>query len=596
MTRGHSAEHLEIAAQFRRDTTTAYAYSLGCRFGLLNNAAVVRHGAVRRVADQISAEMRADIDLVRLLGDRLALGSASLRSHLDLKNAILRANSVNASKRSTAVIQGQVEKCVAAVGSSLELRHSRERAIAFSLGWWLTRSGLAVQVKAKNAERLRDELYRKRRHEYACSNLEFVADFARDQRDAPQAVQQISDLVAQFCQQALDAHQVEAFVQAVLSDWPVRFLSYLWPAHVSVEVGPTGLHPNQLLVSALYLGNMAGRLLWLSGLPGIPDVIGLPIPRQSKPSVQATLRQHLLDLHLPWSPRLFDQVPPDRSASARDTAAVTPILGNARYYREVVLRVEQAIACLYGLRAAAFYLTGVRLGRMQQELEFEEAASEMSAGSMVGDGLHPIRAFLLSNEISEHLDILGVSDALRDRSLKAVRTLGTEGISATRLQRAAAFLGHQLGSAIADELLRKSEVEGLRIFLCHAKTDRGVVEALRTRLVNEGFSPWLDQERLLPGQDWKMAIIDAIRASHIVVVCLSEQSVSTPGFRNHELRLALEVESEQPEGTLFVIPAMLEPCSLPPSLRRFHSVDLRSPDGYGKLVKSLHAREASLQL
>jgi len=43
----------------------------------------------------------------------------------------------------------------------------------------------------------------------------------------------------------------------------------------------------------------------------------------------------------------------------------------------------------------------------------------------------------------------------------------------------------------------------LRVFLCHASQDKPIVRELYQRLDAEGWiDPWLDEEKLLPSQDW----------------------------------------------------------------------------------------------
>ena len=51
---------------------------------------------------------------------------------------------------------------------------------------------------------------------------------------------------------------------------------------------------------------------------------------------------------------------------------------------------------------------------------------------------------------------------------------------------------------------------GRRIFLCHASHDKPAVLALYRRLKKDGFEPWLDEEDLIPGQDWETAIRKAV--------------------------------------------------------------------------------------
>lgn len=129
----------------------------------------------------------------------------------------------------------------------------------------------------------------------------------------------------------------------------------------------------------------------------------------------------------------------------------------------------------------------------------------------------------------------------------------------------------------------------LKVFLCHASADKPAVRALYTRLTKDGVDAWLDKEKLLPGQDWELEIRKAVRESDVVVVCLSKQ-FNQAGFRQKEVRLALDTAMEQPEGEIFIIPARLEECDTLESLRRWHWVDLFEDGGYNKLKQTLGLR------
>jgi hypothetical protein len=113
----------------------------------------------------------------------------------------------------------------------------------------------------------------------------------------------------------------------------------------------------------------------------------------------------------------------------------------------------------------------------------------------------------------------------------------------------------------------------LKVFLCHAHSDKDAVKALYARLTKDGVDAWLDKEKLLPGQDWELEIRKAVREADVVVVCLSKQ-FNQAGFRQKEVRLALDTAMEQPEGEIFIIPARLEECDTLESLRKWHWVDL----------------------
>ncbi|CAG1006819.1 hypothetical protein ANAEL_03460 [Anaerolineales bacterium] len=129
----------------------------------------------------------------------------------------------------------------------------------------------------------------------------------------------------------------------------------------------------------------------------------------------------------------------------------------------------------------------------------------------------------------------------------------------------------------------------LKVFLCHAHADREAVYALYTRLTEYGVDAWLDKKKLLPGQDWELEIRKAVREADVVVVCLSKQ-FNQAGFRQKEVRLALDTAMEKPEGDIFIIPARLDECENLESLRKWHWVDLFEKDGYQDLVRALRAR------
>jgi hypothetical protein len=134
----------------------------------------------------------------------------------------------------------------------------------------------------------------------------------------------------------------------------------------------------------------------------------------------------------------------------------------------------------------------------------------------------------------------------------------------------------------------------LRVFLCHASGDKPVVRTLYERLVGDGIDAWLDKEKLLPGQNWQMEIPKAVTNSDVVIVCLSSQSVTKEGFVQKEIRFALDVADEKPDGTIFIIPARLENCDVPERINKFQWVDLFSADGYDWLLKALQLRADSV--
>ena len=114
----------------------------------------------------------------------------------------------------------------------------------------------------------------------------------------------------------------------------------------------------------------------------------------------------------------------------------------------------------------------------------------------------------------------------------------------------------------------------IRVFLCHSIADKGSIRALYRRLEADGFAPWLDEVDLIPGQDWELAIKDAVRAVDFVLVCLSNAATTRAGYVQKEIKLALDVADQQPEGRIFLIPVRLEECMVPDRLSRWQCVDL----------------------
>jgi len=136
----------------------------------------------------------------------------------------------------------------------------------------------------------------------------------------------------------------------------------------------------------------------------------------------------------------------------------------------------------------------------------------------------------------------------------------------------------------------------LRIFLCHSSGDKPAVRELYHRLRSAAFyiAPWLDEEDLLPGQRWEDEIPKAVRESDVVIICLSRHSINKKGYVQKEIKFALDVADEQPEGTIYLIPVGLEDCEIPQRLKHLHCVNLQESRGFEQLMRSLKVRAENL--
>jgi hypothetical protein len=132
----------------------------------------------------------------------------------------------------------------------------------------------------------------------------------------------------------------------------------------------------------------------------------------------------------------------------------------------------------------------------------------------------------------------------------------------------------------------------LTIFLCHAKEDKPAARHLYNLLKKDHYSPWLDEEDLLPGQEWNIEIPKAVRNADVVLILLSSNSVTKHGYIQREIKVAIDAAEEYPEGSTYIIPARLEECSVPNQLSKWQWVDTFAPNGYSRLCRALDAKLA----
>jgi len=107
-----------------------------------------------------------------------------------------------------------------------------------------------------------------------------------------------------------------------------------------------------------------------------------------------------------------------------------------------------------------------------------------------------------------------------------------------------------------------------QVFLAYVREDSATAERLFDVLSMEGFNPWMDVRKLLPGQNWPRAIEAAIESSDFFVACYSENSVNKKGGFQAEIRYALDCARLVPLDEIFVVPVRLNPCPVPRAIQR----------------------------
>jgi hypothetical protein len=135
-----------------------------------------------------------------------------------------------------------------------------------------------------------------------------------------------------------------------------------------------------------------------------------------------------------------------------------------------------------------------------------------------------------------------------------------------------------------------SPAHGLVVFLCHCSEDKPIVREIDRALKSNGFQPWLDEDDIFPAHLWDKEIKQGLRSSHAVIVCLSNTFVRKEGYVQKELRYAIDIANEKPEGVVFLIPVRLEKCEILPSLADLQFIDWFELDGPEKMLRALRER------
>lgn len=114
-----------------------------------------------------------------------------------------------------------------------------------------------------------------------------------------------------------------------------------------------------------------------------------------------------------------------------------------------------------------------------------------------------------------------------------------------------------------------------RVFIAYVIEDAEYAQRLYTELEAAGFNPWLDKRKLMPGQNWRLAIERAIKRSDFFVPCFSKTSVRKRGQFPQELRAALQTGKRLPLDDSFIYPVRLEECEVPARIQSIYQyIDL----------------------
>jgi hypothetical protein len=219
--------------------------------------------------------------------------------------------------------------------------------------------------------------------------------------------------------------------------------------------------------------------------------------------------------------------------------------------------------------------------------------------------LHGAKEFVEKEKIDTKetlpLSFLGVSLNLPERSLGAIiiQNFIYEKAFTEYEMDLLESVTNQLASLIQSNSLIAETFNlpnrSLNVFLCHSKEDKEKVRELYNLLVVQpDIKPWFDEEDLLPGIEWDLEIERTVRNADVVIVCLSKKSLTKDGYIHKEIRLALDTAERKPDGTIYIIPLILEECVVPERLSRWQWMDYhnKSENQFDKLMEALRKQVA----
>jgi len=137
----------------------------------------------------------------------------------------------------------------------------------------------------------------------------------------------------------------------------------------------------------------------------------------------------------------------------------------------------------------------------------------------------------------------------------------------------------------------------LRVFLCYGLQDEWIVSRIHERLLREEewIDPWLVEENLLVGQNRELKLEEALKSMDLVLLCLSSQSLEQEGSFQREINLVVDLAKEKPEGSIFVIPILLDDCEMPQILQsrqpvKFSGSEVALGQAYERIYRSMRTK------
>jgi tetratricopeptide (TPR) repeat protein len=130
-----------------------------------------------------------------------------------------------------------------------------------------------------------------------------------------------------------------------------------------------------------------------------------------------------------------------------------------------------------------------------------------------------------------------------------------------------------------------------KVFISYSRHDLSFATDLYWFLRENECNPWMDIYDLIPGQDWQLEIHHNIKTADFFIACLSQNSVSTHGYVQKELKDAISILEQIPEGEIYIIPIRIDDCIVPTSLASKHWLEWKSTASKAALMKAIRSKK-----
>jgi len=126
----------------------------------------------------------------------------------------------------------------------------------------------------------------------------------------------------------------------------------------------------------------------------------------------------------------------------------------------------------------------------------------------------------------------------------------------------------------------------MKVFLSHSSYDKKIVRRVNDDLKSHGYQTWLDEEKIPYGGDISTYVQEGLRDCEIVLIFLSEKSVTSKWVkREWNAKIFEEIENQR----ILVVPVLLEICDIPPFLISKRYADFREVEKYETNISLLLA-------